>query len=151
MSEKERDQAYAQQRSSALRSSVLFRRIRDRIIANRHSVASSLATSTIAECPAATHLQSKPTSCHRRRLEFIQERFVHRYRQLRWKFREFVQRYAVSLLHCFGQRIASTVEALNRLTEGNKHQIQRCGVVANGFFFFRFRFRAKKTKRNNAF
>lgn len=117
MSAKKRDQAYGQQRSSALRSSVvLFHRIRDRIFVNRHSAASSVATSTIPKCSARAISQSQQKSCIRRRITLIHQRFVNRFRALHWKFSEFVRRYIVSVLHCFILCVAHIGERLNRLT-----------------------------------
>lgn len=143
MSEKKHDQAYAH-------SSVLFHRIRDRLIANRHSAASSIATSTISKSLITTVSQYKCKSFNRKRIELINQRFLHRVRQ-------FVQRYTVCIFHCFAIRTASTTETLSRLTEGNKHQIQRIAlcvcvcVCLRKVSFFRFRFRAKKIQPNDAF
>lgn len=154
MSEKKRDQAVAQ-RSSSLRFSLLFHRIRDRIIANCHSAASSLATSTIPKSLSTqtTTVQSTKwcKSFNRKRIELFHQRFVHRFRQFRWKFSEFLRRYTVSILHCFAIRAASTLG----LFEGNKHEIQCVGVCVCGgvhsVSFFRFKVRTKKTKQNYAF
>lgn len=120
MSEKKRDPLSYAQRSSALRSSKVFQHIRDRIITNRHSAASSLATLHIPKCVATQISQSKCKSLSRKRLELIHQRFVHRFRQFRWKFSEIVQRYTISIVLCCAQRTSSAVETLKRLTAGKK-------------------------------